>query len=591
MAADPIPVRQARPDPAERLELVGRAGAPGRAVGRVYRPVVGTRAPTAADEVGALPDVASTRTPDDEAQRLRAALHDAAEALESLAVSAGERAGADVGAIFEAQALFARDPGLVEPALAAIADGARAEDAVERVAASLSDQLAGIDDDYFRARAADVRDVARRVVGSLTGRGAPALHRRDGAPAVIVADDLDPSLVAGLRLELVAGLALGGGAPTGHTAIVARALGLPLVLGLGDAVDAVPDDVESLIDGTLGRIILRPTDADRAALARADTRVVDHAVGSRVTGLAATVAVEANVGSVREAAEAARVGAAGIGLVRTELLFFGRSAPPGLDEQRSLYRRIAEPFPSAPVVFRTLDIGGDKPAPWSTEPAEVNPALGVRGVRLGLREPELLRTQLRALLEASAGRTLDVMLPMVSSLEDVAAARAVLAAALAEALATGAAVAADVRLGIMVEVPAVAVLADAFAPAVDFLSIGTNDLTQYTLAADRTHAALADLASPLQPAVLRLVAGVVGAAKRAGRPVAVCGEAAADPYAGPVLAGLGVGILSVTPTAVRQVADRLAATPRDLAEAVAAAAVSAGSLTEVRERVRALDAT
>jgi phosphocarrier protein FPr len=220
----------------------------------------------------------------------------------------------------------------------------------------------------------------------------------------------------------------------------------------------------------------------------------------------------------------------------------------------------------------------------------VNPALGVRGVRLGLREPELLRVQLRALLEACAGRTLDVMLPMVSSLEEVAAARAELAAARAEALATGAAIASDVRLGIMVEVPAVAVLADAFAPAVDFLSIGTNDLTQYTLAADRTHAALADLASPLQPAVLRLVAGVVDAARRAGRPVTVCGEAAADPYAGPVLAGLGVGILSVTPAAVRQVADRLAATPRGLAEDVAAAALSAGSLTEVRERVRALDA-
>jgi phosphocarrier protein FPr len=553
--------------------------------------VAGAASAAASTPVGAAPPAASPAgDPDDEARRLRGALDRAAEELEALAASTGERAGPEVGAIFEAQALFARDPGLVEPALAAIADGAHAEDALERVAAGLADQLAGIDDDYFRARAADVRDVARRVIATLTRRGAPVLHRSDGEPAVIVADDLDPSLVAGLRPELVAGLALGGGAPTGHTAIVARALGVPLVLGLGREIDGIPDDAEVLVDGTSGRIVVRPSEVDRTVLATVDDRAARGSASRRATGLAATVAVEANVGSVREAEAAAEAGAAGIGLVRTELLFFARSVPPGLDEQRALYRRIAEPFPHGPVVFRTLDIGGDKPAPWSNEPPEVNPALGVRGVRLGLREPELLRTQLRALLEACAGRTLDVMLPMVSSLDEIGQARALLEAAEREALVAGAAVANEVRLGIMVEVPAVAVLAEVFAPAVDFLSIGTNDLTQYVLAADRTHAALAELSSPLQPAVLRLVAGVVAAARRAGRSVAVCGEAAADPYAGPILAGLGVDVLSVAPTAVRQVADRLAAIQRELAEAVAAAAVSSGSLAEVRERVLALDA-
>ena len=508
-----------------------------------------------------------------------------------MATSAGERAGAEVGAIFEAQALFARDPGLIEPSLAAIADGARAEDALEGVASGLADQLAGIDDDYFRARAADVRDVARRVVATLTGRGAPVLHRSDGEPAVILADDLDPSLVAGLRPELVAGLALGGGAPTGHTAIVARALGVPLVLGLGPASDGIPVDIEVLVDGTLGRIVVAPSDDDRRTLAatRDGGAGPATAIGARSTSLAATVTLEANVGSVREAEEAARVGAAGIGLVRTELLFFGRSVPPGLDEQRSVYRRIAETFPMAPVVFRTLDIGGDKPAPWSTDPPEMNPALGVRGVRLGLREPELLLTQLRALLEACAGRTLDVMLPMVSSLDELADARAALTAAATASRTAGAPIASDVRLGIMVEVPAVAVLADMFAPVVDFLSIGTNDLTQYTLAADRTQAALAELASPLQPAVLRLVSGVVDAARRTGRPVTVCGEAAADPVAGPILAGLGVDILSVAPTAVPGVAARLAAVERETAERVGRASLSAGSLADVRRLGRELD--
>ena len=217
----------------------------------------------------------------------------------------------------------------------------------------------------------------------------------------------------------------------------------------------------------------------------------------------------------------------------------------------------------------------------------MNPALGVRGVRLGLREPELLLTHLRALLEACAGRTLDVMLPMVSSLDELADARAALSAAATASRTAGAPIASDVRLGIMVEVPAVAVLADKFAPVVDFLSIGTNDLTQYTRADD--DAALAELASPLQPAVLRLVSGVVDAARRTGRPVTVCGEAAADPVAGPILAGLGVDILSVAPTAVLGVAARLAAVERETAERVGRASLSAGSLADVRRLGRELD--
>jgi phosphocarrier protein FPr len=520
---------------------------------------------------------------DDELDRLRSALATAADELETLARTTTERAGPDVGAIFEAQALFARDPGLLEPSLAAIRDGATAVAAIERVSAALADQLAGIDDDYFRERSADVRDVARRVVGVLTGAIVGGLHHPDGRPAVLVGDDLEPSLVATVRPELVAGIALAGGAPNGHTAIVARSLGMPLVLGLGAALDDVRDGLEVLVDGRAGELVLEPTDDDLRRLSHAAVPAsVAASSGRPAGGLAATVLVEANVGSIRDAEEAARADADGIGLVRTELLFLGRSVPPGLDEQRGLYRRIAELFPRAQVVFRTLDIGGDKPASWSSGPgAELNPALGVRGVRLSIAQPELLRVQVRAMLEALAGRSLDLLLPMVSTLEELHEVRTLVEQVRDDAVADGSTIASAVRLGVMVEVPSVALMADAFAGAVDHLSIGTNDLTQYALAADRTHAALAALASPLQPAVVRLVGRVVDAARAAGRPVAVCGEAAADPLAGPLFAALGVTALSVAPSSVAQVRGALARVDPG-AQPIARAALAAATVDEVR---------
>jgi phosphoenolpyruvate-protein phosphotransferase len=535
--------------------------------------------------------------PSAEVDRLRSALEAAAVELEALARDTTARAGDEVGAIFEAQALFARDPGIVDPALALIRDGATAVAAIERVSAEQADLLAGVDDAYFRERAADLRDVARRVVDLLTGRARPPLHHRDGTPAVLASGDLEPSLVAALRPELVSGIALAAGAPNGHAAIVARALGIPLALGLGRALDPGCDGHPGAVDGGEGRLVIDPTSEDLEAMARTSTSIA--AASTSATGAApglggpagsATgipVAVEANVSSVREAEQAAAAGADGIGLVRTELLFLGRAVAPGLAEQRALYRRIAAEMAGRPVVFRTLDVGGDKPAaylgPASAPPGgEANPALGVRGIRLGLREPGLLRTQLRALLEATPDRPLRILLPMVSTLDEVRQARLALDEAAAASRAAGEAVATEVRLGIMIEVPAAAVMADALAPEVDFFSIGTNDLVQYTLAADRTNPELAELASPLQPAVLRLVAGVAHAAAAAGRPVAVCGEAAADPLAGPILAGLGVTELSVTPGSIGAVRSRLAALGLDACRAVAEVALRARTVGEVR---------
>jgi phosphoenolpyruvate-protein phosphotransferase len=565
-----------------RATLAGRPGSAGIGVGRLLWLAPAAPAVTPISAVGG----AGVSDPESEKSRLRAALDAAAAELSALALETASRAGDEIGAIFEAQALFAADPGIVDPALAAIEDGASAAEAIDRVAAEQADILAGVDDEYFRERAADLRDVGRRVVDQLLGRQRPDLHHRDGSPAIVASDDLDPSVVAVIRPELVAGVALAGGAPSGHAAIVARALGIPLVLGLGRALDEHLDGFAVVVDGNAGRLLVEPSDEEVAALVTAPIEPLATIGASGDADLPVTL--EANVGSVREAEAAAAAGAMGIGLVRTELMFLGRSAPPGLDEQRALYRRIAGALPGRPVVFRTLDIGGDKPASYLPADPEMNPALGVRGLRLGLTRPDLFETQLRALLETDPSSPLRLLLPMVATVEEVAAARRAIDAAAAASRRAGAEVASDVRLGIMVEIPSVAILADAFAPIVDFFSIGTNDLIQYTLAADRTNPALAELATPLQPAVLRLIRHVTDAALPFGRPVAVCGEAAADPLAAALLVGLGIDELSVAPGSLGRLRACLAGLDVDACRAAADRSTAASSVAEVRQIAAAL---
>jgi phosphoenolpyruvate-protein phosphotransferase len=518
-----------------------------------------------------------------EQDRLRSAFEQAAHELAQLAEQTRERAGAEVAAIFEAQALFVRDPALVESALAAIADdGLSAVEAIAAASARQADVLAALEDEYFRARAADVRDVGKRVVAILQGSPRPSLHTAAGDPAVIAADDLDASVIAELRPELVAGVALARGAPTGHAAIVARALGIPLALGLGNALLSVPEGEEVVVDGTMGRVLIAPDSSERPASGGFnETPQVEST--SDLAPLALPVVIEGNAGSVREVEQAASAGALGIGLLRTELLFLGRSGPVGLEEQRALYRRIRAAMPRGSVVYRTLDVGGDKPAGYGPTLIEANPALGVRGVRLGLRHPELLKTQLRALLEATPELPLHVMFPMVATLEEVLAARAALEHAAQASQAAGVSVAGEVHVGIMIEVPAAALMADALAPAVDFFSIGSNDLVQYTMAADRTSADLTDLGTALQPAVLRLIHRVCQAAQPHARPVAVCGEAAADPRLAPLLVGLGVTRLSVAPRSVGSVYQALGNLSVHACRAAAAAALQARTSAEVQQ--------
>ncbi len=559
-----------------RQILHGRAGSSGIGIGHLVRVWTTQPAVTTPSRV----------EPADRAReqdRLREALEHAAEELAELAEQTRERAGADVAAIFEAQALFVRDPALVDQALEAVAEqGLPADEAIGLAAATQAEVLSALEDEYFRARAADIRDVGKRVAAILQGRSRQSLHTRAGEAAVVTADDLDASVVAELRPELVAGVALAGGAPTGHAAIVARALGIPLALGLGDALLSLPEGEEVLVDGTLGRVLVAPDAIERRAAGHSNGTLRSESPHD-LPSLAVPVVIEGNAGSVREVEQAAAAGAHGIGLLRTELLFLGRAVAPGLEEQRALYRRIRTAMPHGSVVFRTLDVGGDKPAGYGPTLTEANPALGVRGVRLGLRHPELLEIQLRALLESSPELPLHIMFPMVATLDEVFSARGALERAAQVSRAAGQRVARDIHVGIMIEVPAAALMADALAPVVDFFSIGTNDLAQYTLAADRTNAELADLGTALQPAVLRLVGRVCEAAQEHGRPVAVCGEAAADPRLAPLLVGLGVTHLSVAAQSVRTVYEALSNLNAVDCNAAAAAALRAHTSADVQQ--------
>ena len=576
-----------------RVVLTGRTGSPGAGLGRLLLvgPITNGRrsAVPAADAVAdavAVGHGAVRPDPATEQIRLDAALEAARIELEGLATTIAARAGDEIGAIFEAQALFARDPGIVEPARRAIVAGARADEAILLSTDEQAERLAVIDDEYFRARAADLRDVGRRVADHLQGSVRPDLWHADGRPAVIVADDLDPSAVATLRPELVAGIALASGAPTGHAAIVARGLGIPLVLGLGPSTAALTADADALVDGRDvrdGRLIVEPDLDDMAAVAEPLAPFQASSSVRPTPHVATGIAVTANVGSVLEAEAAVRAGADGIGLVRTELLFLGRSTPPSVGEQRATYARIGEVMGGRPVVFRTLDVGGDKPAAWQSDRPESNPALGVRGVRLGLLRRELLDDQLTALVQAASGSEIRIMLPMVATVGEVEEVRRRLDVVRLQVAQAGAQVG-PVLLGVMIEVPAAALVADGLAEVADFFSIGTNDLVQYTLAADRTNAALAELATPLQPAVLRLIDRVVQGARARGRHVAVCGEAAADPEVIPLLVGLGVDELSVAPGSVGAVQVQVAGLDVAACRATAAAALLA---TDV-DRVRAL---
>lgn len=511
----------------------GQAASAGVGIGPAWRPSDLSETPAV------VPDISEISSQGAASERRR--LDDAIAAVrqeigESRAAAAEDEAAAG---IFGAHLLLLEDADLLGDVNRRIEQGDPAARAVRDAAERVAGEFEALGDPYLRARAADVRAVGEQVVRRLLGIDAPRL---DG-DGILVADDLTPAEAAGLDPKRVAGVLLAAGSPTGHAAILARAKGIPMVAAAGSAVSAIAAGTTIALDGGAGDFVVAPSDdvigeyrrraADRdhrreAAAARAHQPAV--------TRDGVTVEVAANVGSVGDAEQAAAHGADLAGLVRTEFLFLDRDLPPDADEQAAVYRRIAEALGGRRITLRTLDVGGDKPLRYAPSPAEQNPFLGVRGLRHSRRHPELFGTQLDAIVRVAREVPVSVMFPMVTSVDELIWARRQLADRDPPE---------DLAVGIMVEVPAAALKVASFTPYVNFVSIGTNDLTQYALAAERGNPDVP--ADGLDPAVLRLIDAVC---RNSGVPVAVCGELAADEAAVPLLTALGVRELSVTPPAV-----------------------------------------
>lgn len=525
--------------------------------------------------------------------RLHAALETARQQLADVYARAEAESGAKQAAIFQAQALMLEDPELLETVRTTIeGQHINAEAALSDAAEIYAQMLEALDNPYLSARAADVRDVATRVLRLLVGV-AESPTAGLTLPSIILARDLSPSETVLLDKSLVLGFCTAEGGPTSHTAILARSLGLPAIVGAGSAILEIPDGATLLLDGREGSLLVEPDEAvlnryrarQRAAapvVAQARLRAHEPAI----TRDGHRVAVMANIGNVDEARAALEAGAEGVGLLRTEFLYLGRTHLPDEEEQYRAYRAIVDVFGDLPVILRTLDIGGDKELSYLDLPREANPFLGLRAIRLCLARPDLFKPQLRAAWRARVGRNLRVMFPMVATVAEVRAARAVLEECRAELRAEGQPTAEEMEIGIMVEVPAAALMADRLAAEVDFFSIGTNDLSQYTLAADRTNAHVASLASAFHPAVLRLVRDVIAAAHAQAKGVGLCGELAGEPLAIPILLGLGLDEFSMNPPAIPLAKQIIRALTLDKAQEVAQAALKLDSPEAVQALVR-----
>ena len=538
-----------------------------------------------------LPEI-PTHTIDDppaEWARLETALARTRQDLERTAAEVARRGDRQAAGIFEAHALFLEDPSLREPARGAIFQGRRtAAEAWQRASEAAAEDYRAMEDAYLRARATDVLDVSRQVIGHLLGEGegAPALE----GPGILVAEDLTPAMTARLDPALVKGICTAAGSPTSHSAILARTFGIPAVVGLGKGILAVPEGQTLALDADRGCVIPEPDEEVlRAFTARIGERTALEAAALAESAVPALtidghrVEIGANIGSLAEARAAVAAGAEGIGLLRTEFLFLDRRTAPDEEEQFNAYRDIAEAMGGRPIIARTLDIGGDKPLPYIDLGQEANPFLGWRAIRMCLGQPAFFKTQLRAILRAAALHPLRVMFPMVATLEELRAAKALLAEARTEARAQGHAVPDRIETGIMVEVPSAALLAGLLAPEVDFFSIGTNDLTQYTLAAERGNTRVASLGDPCHPAVLRLIRQVAEAAHAHGKWVGICGELGADPDALPILLGLGIDELSMSAPAIPGTKRRLRSMALAPARELASRVLELATAAEVRK--------
>ncbi len=561
--------------------LTGIGVSPGLAVGPAY--VVTWGVPDVPQRVVSKGDVPR------EIERLREAIADVKRHLDELRQHAAEHAGATEAKIFDAQILMLEDADFLGAVERLIRDNQlSAERAFEFEVLELRVLWAQSESQMLRQRRADLAGIGVRVLKRLLGQSIQdVLKDRSGEPVIVFTRELTPGLTVEFDREQVIGFASVEGTRMSHAAILAHSLGIPCVMGLVGGLDKIRTDGLVILDGTSGTVLTDPTPAEIAeAESKAERRRQFDAELEAVGAPAETidgvrVALRGNIDLPEELDTAAEHGAEGVGLLRTEFLVVGRSELPGEDEQAEYFSRICRRFPDHPVVVRTYDLGGDKfPAPFRP-PREANPFLGWRAIRVCLDEPDIFRTQARAILRARLDGDVQLMLPLVTQLEELERSRELVAESAAALEREGIPAAPDVPIGVMIETPAAAMLAEEFAAASDFLSVGTNDLTQYTLAVDRGNARLADRFTPFHPSVVRLLKRIVEAGKRANLEVSVCGEMASDPRAAILLLGLGYRVLSISPPRLPLVRWLIRQLDAGIAESVAAEAVEASTTGQV----------
>jgi phosphotransferase system enzyme I (PtsI) len=551
------------------LVLDGIAGSAGYAIGHVV--IVDTRR-SGIVRRHILPEAAA-----DELARFDDAVGlSAGELRIVLAAKQGTASRAETS-ILEAYVLMLEDETLRAAVEGKIASaGICAEWALDLAVAEMAAVLRQSGDPYLAERSHDFEFVEDRLLRTMAGKQGAVVLPKDGVPAVLVAHDLSPAETAGLTKERVLAIVTEVGTRTSHTAILARALEIPAVVGVPNLLSRVGTGDVIVVDGVHGQVAITPSEAliaDTNARAGRFSDVARHRREARDrpirTRCGQTVELRANIELPSEAEGALEQGARGIGLYRTEFLYLDRNEPPSEDEQYETYRRVVEALAPLPVTLRTFDIGGDKFASVFQVPSEMNPALGLRAVRLGLARQDIFLTQLRAMVRASAHGQMRVMVPMIASMGEWRQVKALFAQAVREVDAEGKARSPHIPLGMMVEVPSAAVMADEFAIETEFMSIGTNDLVQYTLAVDRSSPELAYLASFYDPAILRLVRMVVQAGKNRSRPVLVCGAMASDPLAAILLVGMGLRELSMEAAAIPEIREAIGSVTVAEAEEIA----------------------
>ena len=561
------------------MRIQGISGSRGVAVGNVYRYI---------QEEIVIPDytVAEDKV-EEEIGKFAAAMAATLKQLDTIRQKALDEMGPEEAAIFEAHMQIAQDPSLSDGIKSLVESShTNVVAATAQTIETFANIFLGMEDAYMRERGADIKDIGDRLMRNMLGMNPRGLSHISGE-VILVAQDLAPSDTASLDKNVVKGIVTAAGGPTSHAAIMARTLEIPAVMGVGD-IESFVDGDKAVVLGTDGIVEINPSDADwdeytnqAAAFQEELKRLRESANLEATTTDGHHVELFGNIGKAKDAKNALTMGAQGIGLYRTEFLYMENDELPAEDVQFEEYKKVAQDMKGKPVIIRTMDIGGDKELKCLDLPSEMNPFLGYRAIRISLNRPDIFKVQLRALLRASAFGDIHIMYPMIASIEEVKQANAMLDECKEELTAEGKEFNKDIKVGIMIEVPAAAVISLILAKYVDFFSIGTNDLCQYTLAVDRMNEAIGNLYQPLHPGVLRLIKHVIDASHEHGKFTGMCGELASDPVATMILLGLGLDEFSMTASSIPLIKNILRSVSKAECEEVANKALTMDTAEEI----------